>query len=458
MKRYDVVIVGGGPAGIFAAIELTKATSKILILEKGKKLAERHCPSKEQGTACLGCEPCSVVCGWGGAGAFSDGKLTLSGEVGGFLDEYMTKEELSKLIRYVDDIYLRFGAPAQIYGEDEETITRIEKKAVLADLRFIPSRLRHLGSGRTLEVLQAMEDHLTGQGVEIRTGETCAELLVENGRVTGVRTGKGEEIPASFVILTPGRQGAGWLAGEAARLGLQTRVNPVDIGVRVELPAEVMAELTSVLYEGKFVFYSRFFEDRVRTFCMCPHGEVVMENNGGLITVNGHSHAHKKTANTNFALLVSKTFTEPFKEPIKYGRYIAGLANLLGGGVLLQRLGDLQAGRRSTPERIKKGLVKPTLKEATPGDLSLVLPYRHLRAVLEMLEALDNIAPGVNSRNTLLYGVEVKFYSSRLELSNNLETEIANLFAAGDGAGVTRGLMQASVSGVVAGREIKKRL
>ena len=458
MKKYDVIIVGGGPAGIFAALELTKATREILILEKGKKLAKRHCPSKEQGTACLGCQPCSVVSGWGGAGAFSDGKLTLSGEVGGFLDEYLTKEELSKLIRYVDDVYLRFGAPAQVYGEDEETITRIEKKAVLSDLRFIPSRIRHLGSGRTLEVLQAMEDYLTGQGVEIRTEETCEELLVEKGRVTGVRTNSGLEIPASFVILAPGRQGAGWLAGEAARLGLETRVNPVDIGVRVELPAEVMGELTSVLYEGKFVFYSRFFEDRVRTFCMCPHGEVVMENNDGLITVNGHSHAHKKTPYTNFALLVSKTFTEPFKEPIKYGRYIAGLANLLGGGVLLQRLGDLQAGRRSTPERIKKGLVRPTLKEATPGDLSLVLPYRHLRAVLEMLEALDGIAPGVNSRNTLLYGVEVKFYSSRLELSNSLETEIANLFAAGDGAGVTRGLMQASVSGVVAGREIMKRL
>lgn len=458
MKKYDVIIVGGGPAGIFAAIELAKAAEKILILEKGKKLAKRHCPSKEQGTACLGCHPCSIVCGWGGAGAFSDGKLTLSGEVGGFLDEYLSKEELSKLIRYVDDIYLRFGAPVQVYGEDEETITRIEKKAVLSDLRFIPSRIRHLGSGRTLEVLQAMEDYLTGQGVEIRTEETCEELLVEKGRVTGVRTNTGQEIPASFVILAPGRQGAEWLAREAARLGLETRVNPVDIGVRVELPAEVMAELTSVLYEGKFVFYSRFFEDRVRTFCMCPHGEVVMENNDGLITVNGHSHAHKKTPYTNFALLVSKNFTEPFKEPIKYGRYIAGLANLLGGGVLVQRLGDLQAGRRSTPERISKGLVKPTLKEATPGDLSLVLPYRHLRAVLEMLEALDGIAPGVNSRNTLLYGVEVKFYSSRLELSNTLETKVENLFAAGDGAGVTRGLMQASVSGVVAGREIKKRL
>jgi len=219
-----------------------------------------------------------------------------------------------------------------------------------------------------------------------------------------------------------------------------------------------MEPLTSVVYESKFIYYSRTFEDRVRTFCMCPHGEVVVENNDGVMTVNGHSHAHKKTANTNFALLVSKNFTEPFKEPITYGRYVAGLANLLGGGVIVQRLGDLQMGHRSTPERLRKGLVVPTLQEATPGDLSLVLPYRHLLAIMEMLEALDMIAPGVNSRNTLLYGVEVKFYSSRLHLSANLETKIPGLFAVGDGAGVTRGLMQASISGVIVGQEIKRRL
>ncbi|MGE5582178.1 MAG: NAD(P)/FAD-dependent oxidoreductase, partial [Bacillota bacterium] len=229
------------------------------------------------------------------------------------------------------------------------------------------------------------------------------------------------------------------------------------IGVRVELPAEVLEELTSVIFESKFIYYSKTFEDRVRTFCMCPHGEVVMENQDGLITVNGHSHAERKTANTNFALLVSKTFTQPFREPITYGRYVAGLANLLGGGVIVQRLGDLQNGRRSTKERLAKGLVKPTLESATPGDLSLVLPYRHLLALLEMLKALDVIAPGVNSRNTLLYGVEVKFYSSRLSLSSQLETDIHNLYAVGDGAGVTRGLMQASISGVMAARAIIKK-
>ena len=457
-KSYKVIIVGGGPAGIFAALELSAKTSNILIVEKGKNLAERHCPSKEKHMACTGCNPCSIVCGWGGAGAFSDGKLTLSAEVGGFLDEYITKEKLHKLIRYVDDLYLHFGAPEKVYGDDDEAVAQIEKQAVLADLRLIPSRIRHLGSGRTLDILQAMKEDLERKGVEVATGEVVAELLVKEGKITGVRTNKGREYKGEYVIVGPGREGAEWLVAEGKRLGLRTTVNPVDIGVRVELPAEVMDPLTNVVFESKFVFYSRSFEDRVRTFCMCPHGEVVTENNDGLVTVNGHSHAHKKTNNTNFALLVSKNFTEPFKEPITYGRYVAGLANLLGGGVIVQRLGDLQAGRRSNPERLKKGLVIPTLPEATPGDLSLVLPYRHLLAITEMLEALDTIAPGVNSRNTLLYGVEVKFYSSRLDLTSNLETKIPNLFAVGDGAGVTRGLMQASISGVLVAAEIMKRL
>ncbi|HHW11856.1 MAG TPA: NAD(P)/FAD-dependent oxidoreductase [Firmicutes bacterium] len=457
-KTYDVIIIGGGPAGIFAALELVERTGKILIVEKGKSLAERVCPSKERNIPCAKCQPCSIVCGWGGAGAFSDGKLTLSTEVGGFLDEYISKERLHKMIRYVDDIYLRFGAPEHVYGDDEEKVAAIAKKAVMADLRLIPSRIRHLGSGRTLAVLQAMQEELERKGVEVAFNSACTELLVEKGVAVGVRLKNGQEYRAKYIIVGPGREGSEWLVAEGRRLGLPTTVNPVDIGVRVEVPAEVMEPLTSVVYESKFIYYSRTFEDRVRTFCMCPYGEVVVENNDGVQTVNGHSHAHKKTANTNFALLVSKNFTEPFKEPITYGRYVAGLANLLGGGVIVQRLGDLQMGRRSTPERLRKGLVIPTLKEATPGDLSLVFPYRHLLAIMEMLEALDTIAPGVNSRNTLLYGVEVKFYSSRLHLSSNLETKIPGLFAVGDGAGVTRGLMQASISGVIVGQEIKRRL
>ncbi len=458
MAQYDVIIIGGGPAAIFAALELSKnARMRIAILEKGYNLSERVCPANERGIPCANCSSCSITCGWGGAGAFSDGKLTLSTEVGGFLDNYISKTELSELIRETDDVYLKFGAPTKVYGTDEEVITQIQKRAVLADLRLIPSQIRHLGTGYTKTVLQAMQDFLIEKGVDIFTGVDVAEIIVEGERLKGIRSSKGEDYLGKYVIVGPGRDGSEWLSTEAKRLKLESSVNPVDIGVRVELPAEVMEELTSVIFESKFIYYSKTFEDKVRTFCMCPHGEVVMENQDGLITVNGHSHAERKTPNTNFSLLVSKTFTHPFHEPITYGRYVAGLANLLGGGVIVQRLGDLQSGRRTTKERLAKGLVRPTLESATPGDLSLVLPYRHLLALSEMLKALDIIAPGVNSRNTLLYGVEVKFYSSRLSLNSHLETKIPNLYAVGDGAGVTRGLMQASISGVIAARAIIKQ-
>ena len=363
---------------------------------------------------------------------------------------------MQKLIDYADDIYCRFGAPEKTYGTDLDEIRDIQRQAARADLALIPAPIRHLGTDKCHEILKDMRDYL-GERVEIRTSTKVEHILVENGSVAGVEIEGGAKIPCKYVITAPGREGSEWFAREALRLGLKTKINPVDIGVRVELPAPIFDHITDVVYESKFIFHSKFFDDRVRTFCMSPHGEVVVENNFGLLTVNGHSYAQKKTNNTNFALLVSKTFTEPFKEPISYGKHIASLANLLGGGVIVQRLGDLLSGRRSTAERIERGMVEPTLKDATPGDLSLVLPYRHLVSILEMLEALDVVAPGANSRHTLLYGIEAKFYSSRLKLSRVLESQVANLFAAGDGAGVTRGLIQASAAGVVAAREILRR-
>ena len=272
----------------------------------------------------------------------------------------------------------------------------------------------------------------------------------------GVKVGD-EYIGAKYLVAAPGREGSEWFVTQAKHYGLELSSNAVDIGVRVETPAEIFQHITDIVYESKLLYFSRSFDDQVRTFCMNPNGFVVTENNGGLLTVNGHSYAHKKSPNANFALLVSKRFTQPFKEPIAYGKSIARLANLLGDGPIVQRLGDLRDGRRSTPERIRRGLVHPTMPSATPGDLSLVLPYRHLVDIMEMFEALDAVAPGANSRHTLLYGVEAKFYSSRLQLSDQLETTIPNFFAAGDGAGITRGLIQASVAGVIVGREIRRR-
>ncbi len=456
-NAHDVIIVGAGPAGIFTAYELVKAGSglRILMIEKGRRINERTCPMKS-GRPCLRCCPCAVLCGWGGAGAFSDGKLTLTSEFGGFLDNYLPRPAVDALITYVDDVYVQFGAEGGLYGEDEDGIRDLVRTAAAAGLQMVPARIRHLGTERCPAILSAMLEFLDGH-FDLITGTEAAEVIVEDGRAAGIRTTAGQEYWARYVVCAPGREGAEWFASEAARLGLELANNPVDVGVRVEVPAVVLEHLTDRVYEPKILYYSRAFDDLVRTFCVCPHGEVVMENNRGLITVNGHSFRDQQTDNTNFALLVSKTFTEPFREPIAYGKYVASLANMLGGGILVQRLGDLLAGRRSTHRRLNKGMVRPTLTAATPGDLSLVLPYRHLINILEMLEVLDKVAPGIYSKHTLLYGVEVKFYSSRPEVGPGLETRLANLFAIGDGAGITRSLAQASASGVLAARSIMER-
>ncbi|MFW9777982.1 MAG: NAD(P)/FAD-dependent oxidoreductase [Candidatus Heimdallarchaeota archaeon] len=465
-SNYSVIIVGCGPAGIFSALQLVKTLSKphkILMLDSGPRIAERIHNRKRE-----------VMQGWGGAGSFSDGKLTLSPQIGGYLSAIISLTSLEQYLQVVEETYVKFGASRdRLVTGRGDAIETIRKKALQFGMSLIPYRLLHIGTDQIEKIVHSMYDHLDNSGlVEVRFRETARELLVDDGHIRGVRTDKGS-YHGDFVIVATGRSGAAWLRRESIRLGLSIQNNPVDIGVRVEVPAEITAPLTDLLYEFKCLYYAPTFEQRCRTFCVCPNGEVVKEfvkdpdTNDTWITCNGHSYSDpaKSTPNTNFALLVSSRFTEPFDDPLAYGRSISKLANLLTGAspdqpgtVIIQRLEDLKKGRRSNYERIKRSTIEPTLKEAIPGDLSFVLPYRHLQSILEMLKALDHIIPGVNSSNTLLYGVETKYYSTQIRLTDELETEISGLYTIGDGAGVTRSLAQASVSGLVAARSILSRI
>ena len=358
MKNYDVIIVGAGPAGIFAALEIVSSGKgiKVLIIEKGLDIEKRICPSTISEHSCKACPECGLLCGWGGAGAFSDGKLNLSKEIGGNLARYISETELQELIDYTDGLYIKYGAPTNVYGGDMDKVNALKETAERNGLTLIPTKIRHIGTDRCPEILKKMKEELNSK-IDILFSNNVKKILVENGKAAGVEAGNGKSYFADFVIVSPGREGALWLEKQAKSLGFSLLKNPVDIGVRVELPAAVLEPLTKVIYEPKLIFHTKKFNDRIRTFCVNPYGEVVKEYVKGVWIVNGHSYSNKKTGNTNFALLVSTHFTEPFDEPHLYGRYVARLANLLGKGVILQRLGDLQAGRRSNPERIAKGRV-----------------------------------------------------------------------------------------------------
>lgn len=462
-NTYDVIIVGAGPAGIFTALELLKtdAQKKVLLMDSGKAIENRKCPARIIGK-CVNCKICAIMSGWAGAGAFSDGKLSLYHEVGGNITQYIPKDEAQSLIDYADSVYVSFGAPDSVHGRDDPKVAEIAYEASRYNIHLVRCPVRHMGTEYSAIVLENMYKWLIEKPTFTFMGDTTAiSVITENGEAVGVKYTSNNtegEAYAAKVVLAPGRGGAYWLQGEAQRLGIETTNNEVDIGVRVEVPNSIMDHLTKHLYEAKLIYYSDTFENKVRTFCMNPGGLVSEEHyEGGIAVVNGHSYndAALRTEYTNFAMLVSTHFTEPFNEPIKYGNYIAQLGNMMtGGGVIVQRLGDLLLGRRTDLSRLNKSTTVPTLKTAIPGDLSFVLPHRHLMSIIEAMKAFDKMAPGLYSRNTLLYGVEVKFYSCNLKVDSRFRTVVPGLYAIGDGAGITRGLMQASVTGIIVARDI----
>ena len=453
MKNYDIIIIGAGPGGIFTAYELDLLCpgKKIAVLETGAPLAERKCPiDGKKIKSCIGCKSCAIMNGFGGAGAFSDGKYNITTEFGGTLHEYIGKEEAIDLMNYVDKINLAHGGEGtRLYTTAN---TSLKTKCLQNGLHLLDASVRHLGTDVNYIVLENLYNKLS-KNVDFyfRTPAASVEKLEEGYRVNT----KDESFEAPVCIISAGRSGSKWMEKVCSDLDIPTKSNRVDIGVRVELPYEIFAHLTDELYESKIVYRTEKFRDLVRTFCMNPRGAVVNENTNGIVTVNGHSYEDpaKHTGNTNFALLVSKHFSHPFKDSNGYGESIAKLSNMLGGGVMVQRFGDLIRGQRSNDKRMADSFVRPTLA-ATPGDLSLVIPKRILDGIIEMIYALDKIAPGTANDDTLLYGVEVKFYNMEVETNEHLETCHKNLFVIGDCGGTTHSLSQASASGVCVARYI----
>lgn len=463
-KKYDVVIIGAGPSGIFCAYELKEKRPdlKVLIIEKGRSIEKRNCPKRYTGV-CAGCKPCSITTGFAGAGAFSDGKLSLSPDVGGNLQNILGYEKAVELIKRSDDIYLKFGADDFVYGLDKENeIREIRRKAIASNLKLIECPIRHLGTEEGYKIYTRLQHHLEEIGVEMLFNTMVTDIIIEDEKCKGVITDKGDTFYSDQIVTGIGREGSEWFLGICRKHDIATKVGTVDIGVRVECRDEVMDELNRNLYEAKLVYYSQTFDDKVRTFCTNPSGEVATEYyENGLAVVNGHAYKSKefKTKNTNFAILVSKNFTKPFKTPIEYAKHIAQLSNMLcDGKILVQRFGDLRRGRRTTEERLTRNNLIPTLKDAVPGDLSLVLPHRIMTDIIEMIYALDKVSPGLASDETLLYGIEVKFYSNSVVVDENFETSVKGLYSMGDGAGLTRGLQQASANGLSVADSLLERL
>ena len=463
-KNVDVIIIGAGPGGIFCAYELMEKRPdlKVLMIEKGRSIEKRNCPKRVTKT-CAGCKPCSITTGFAGAGAFSDGKLSLSPDVGGNLPEILGYDKATELIHESDEIYIKFGADKNVYGVDKEAeIREIRRKAINANLKLVECPIRHLGTEEGYKIYSKLQEHVLSKGVEILFNTMVTDIIVEDGVALGIKTDKGEEYRAKEIVSAVGREGADWFKDKCEEIGIETKPGTVDVGVRVEVRDEVMQFLNENLYEAKLIYHTPTFDDKVRTFCTNPSGEVATEYyEGGLAVVNGHAYKGKefKTNNTNFALLVSKNFTKPFKTPIEYGKKIAELSNMLcGGKILVQTYGDFRRGRRTTEERLCRNNLIPTLKDAVPGDLSLVFPHRIMVDLDEMIQALDKVTPGIASDETLLYGVEVKFYSNKVIVNKDFETSIKGLRAIGDGAGVTRGLQQASANGLSVARSIIKTL
>ena len=469
MKEYDVVIVGAGPAGIFAAYELFKknATLKVALIDKGLDIYARtcpileekieKCPTRKDGIA--GCFPaCSITNGFGGAGAYSDGKFNITHEFGGWMTDYLSNSKVEELIEYVDSINLEHGATTEITDPTTEKVREIEKRGYGVGLKLLRAKVRHLGTEQNLEILkslyEAMHDH-----VDYLFKTEVEDIVIRNNAVEGVTLANGDTLKAEQVFIAPGRDGSAWLKDVMKTLKIPMKNLQVDIGVRVECSDIVMQEINEHLYEGKFI-YRTSVGTTVRTFCSNPSGHVVIENHSGTMLANGHAYKNPKlkSLNTNFALLVSHKFEEPFNHPNEFAHEVSRLANKLSyGSIIVQKYGDILKGRRTTRKRLRDGFVEPTLKEAMPGNLGLALPYNTMKSIIEMTEALDHVTPGIAAEHTLFYGVEAKFYSARPEVNNKFETKVKGLFVGGDGAGVTRGLAQAGASGIWVATEILNR-